>query len=256
VDAPPRGLSFGRAAADYERGRPDCSDAAVDRLCEALGLDASSEVVDLAAGTGKLTRALVRRFARVTAVEPDPSMRALLAVEVPDCYRVLEGLAEAIPLADGSADAVFVADAFHWFATDAAVAEIRRVLRPQGGLAVLRSPWSRDCFDPPIPEALLDELDAAYRRAEAGTSWGPRYGTDEWAELFERGGFEPPHRESLPQELTLTSGQAASLWLSVSSVTMLPREEHDALAAKLRAGLAGDYRLRFETELFSARLTT
>src|SRR5262249_59412221 len=69
VDAPPRGLSFGRAAADYERGRPDCSDAAVDRLCEALGLDASSEVVDLAAGTGKLTRALVRRFARVTAVE-------------------------------------------------------------------------------------------------------------------------------------------------------------------------------------------
>jgi ubiquinone/menaquinone biosynthesis C-methylase UbiE len=95
VSAEPLGLAFGNAAADYERGRAEWP----EEVAGVGGLPRESEVLDLAAGTGKLTRVLVRRFARLTAVEPDASMRALCS-QVTDCH--LEGSAEAIPLADGS----------------------------------------------------------------------------------------------------------------------------------------------------------
>lgn len=247
-----RGLGFGRAADDYERGRPAWPPEAVDRATQVLELSADVCVLDLAAGTGKLTRLLTPRFARVIAVEPDAAMRALLS-QATTWYLVLEGTAEAIPLTDGAVDAVFVADAFHWFATEVAVAEIRRVLRPHGGVAVLRSPWSRDSFEPAIPADLLAELDAAYARAEAGTSWGPHYATDAWFELFERGGFETPRTESFANAVVLDAEQVASLWLSVSTVTMLPGREHGALGRKLRAGLDGTYQLSFETDLYWTR---
>jgi SAM-dependent methyltransferase len=107
-------------------------------------------VVDLAAGTGKLTRVLVRH-AEVTAIEPVDGMRAVLEQQVPDA-RVLAGTAEAIPLPDESADAVFVAEALHWFDLDRAPAEIARVLRPRGHVAVL---WHR-------PGAKVEWLDEAY----------------------------------------------------------------------------------------------
>jgi SAM-dependent methyltransferase len=253
VESPPRGLTFGRGAADYEYGRPAWPDAAVERAGEALELDRSATVVDLAAGTGKLTRALVPRFERVIAVEPDASMRAFL-VQATDRHLVVEGTAEAMPLADESADAVFVADAFHWFANDTAVAEIARVIRPRGGLAILRAPWRRDSFEPPLPGELLAELEAAHARAEARTTWGPRYATDEWFELLERGGFEPPRAEVFETEIVLDAGQVASLWLSVSSVTMLPRDERATLGEKLRRALSGTYRLALTTDLHWTRL--
>jgi SAM-dependent methyltransferase len=100
-------------------------------------------VLDLAAGTGKLTRALLGIGLDVTAIEPQASLRDILAASVgPE--RVREGLAEAIPLPDGSVSAVTVADAFHWFDATAALGEIRRVLRAGGGLAVLSTvpDWS------------------------------------------------------------------------------------------------------------------
>jgi SAM-dependent methyltransferase len=166
----------------------------------------------------------------------------------------MEGSAEAIPVADGSVDAVFVADAFHWFANEIAVAEIRRVLRPLGGVAILRSPWSRDSFDPAVPVELLAALDAAQTEAQTRTAWGPDYATDGWFELFEQGGFERPRTESFANQLDLDAEQVASLWLSVSSVTMLPKCDHEALGRRLRAGLTGTYRLTFETDLYWAQL--
>ena len=93
-------------------------------------------MLDLAAGTGKLTRALLGVGLDVVAVEPQPELRELLVASVGE-ERVREGLAESIPLPDESVAAVTVADAFHWFDHAAALAEIRRVLRPGGGLALV-----------------------------------------------------------------------------------------------------------------------
>src|SRR3954470_13577831 len=134
--------SFGSVAEAYERGRPSYPEAAVDLLTRQLDLSAGSTVIDLAAGTGKLTRELVPRFKRVIAVEPLAEMREVLGEQVPNA-EVLEGQAEAIPLADDSADAILVAQAFHWFEGRQALAEAERVLRPAGGLGLLwnTTPW-------------------------------------------------------------------------------------------------------------------
>jgi ubiquinone/menaquinone biosynthesis C-methylase UbiE len=129
-----RARSFDRVAEEYDRGRPGYPDDALDLL----PVEATATVLDLAAGTGKLTRVLARRYRRVIAVEPLDAMRALIVREAP-AAEALDGRAEAIPLADAEVDAVFVAQAMHWFANDVAVAEIARVLRPGGVLAVLRN---------------------------------------------------------------------------------------------------------------------
>jgi SAM-dependent methyltransferase len=127
---------FAEVAGEYERGRPEYAAAVVEAIAVELGIPAGARVLDLAAGTGKLTRALLSHGFDVVAVEPLPSLREVLAMNVGG-ERVYEGVAEAIPLPDGSVYAVTVADAFHWFDHAAALAEIRRVLRPGGGLAVL-----------------------------------------------------------------------------------------------------------------------
>jgi ubiquinone/menaquinone biosynthesis C-methylase UbiE len=105
--------------------RPPYSAPLLDRAQEALELAADARVLDLGAGTGRLTRELAQRFAAVTAVEPDDEMRALV-----DAGTVIAGSAESIPLEDGSVDGVFVGEAFHWFEARRAIAEIARVLVP------------------------------------------------------------------------------------------------------------------------------
>jgi ubiquinone/menaquinone biosynthesis C-methylase UbiE len=129
---------FAEVADVYERGRPDYAPAVVGALAAELRIPPGGAVLDLAAGTGKLTRALVDFGLDVVAVEPQAPLRAVLARTVGE-ERVREGLAEAIPLPDESVAAVTVADAFHWFDHAAALAEIGRVLRPGGGLAVLNT---------------------------------------------------------------------------------------------------------------------
>jgi len=98
-------------------------------------IDANTAVVDLAAGTGKLTR-LLAPIIRVTAVEPVTAMSAILARQLPD-IPIFEGTANAIPVSDGYADAITVAQAFHWFATTTALKEMHRVLRPHGRLGLM-----------------------------------------------------------------------------------------------------------------------
>jgi SAM-dependent methyltransferase len=137
-----RSRSFGAAAAAYAEHRPDY---ALDAI--AWALEGRTDVLDLAAGTGALTKDLLAPGRSVTAIEPDPGMLAELRLQAPGA-RVLPGRAEAIPLEDGSVDAVTVATAFHFFDHDLAIPEIARVLRP-GGVLVLfydlddtdRAPW-------------------------------------------------------------------------------------------------------------------
>jgi ubiquinone/menaquinone biosynthesis C-methylase UbiE len=133
--------AFGGQADAYERGRPGWPEDAVATL---LGRWGARQVLDLAAGTGKLTRLLVPH-AEVTAIEPVDGMRAVLEQQVPGAH-VLAGTAEEIPLPDESVDAVFAAEAFHWFDLERAPAEIARVLRAGGHLAVLfnRPGWDDD----------------------------------------------------------------------------------------------------------------
>ena len=132
----PLAVRFAEVADAYERGRPEYSPAAVGALAAELRIPPGAPVLDLAAGTGKFTRALLRAGLDVVAVEPHSSLREVLAANV-GAERVRAGVAESIPLAQGSVVAVTVADAFHWFDQSVALGEIRRVLRPGGGLAVL-----------------------------------------------------------------------------------------------------------------------
>ena len=124
--------SFAQVADSYERGRPSYPDEAVRWLVGDEPLD----VVDLGAGTGKLTRVLVELGHRVTAIEPLPEMLELLPAAAPGAKAIL-GNAEVIPLPDAYADVVTAAQAFHWFDLDVALPEIARVLRPDGQLALV-----------------------------------------------------------------------------------------------------------------------
>jgi SAM-dependent methyltransferase len=127
---------FGRAADSYERSRPDYPIEAVDRLVQELEISRGCSLLDLGAGTGKLTRMLVPTGAWITAVEPVEEMRRTLAGTVPHAH-VMGGTAEAIPTADASFEAVVCAQAFHWFDGDRALAEVHRVLKPRGRFALL-----------------------------------------------------------------------------------------------------------------------
>jgi ubiquinone/menaquinone biosynthesis C-methylase UbiE len=132
----PLASHFDAIADSYDRGRPDYAPAVIGAIAAELGLAPGALVLDLAAGTGKLTRPLLAGGFEVVAVEPQPQLRELLASSIGN-ERALEGLAERIPLAESSVEAVTVGEAFHWFDQAAALAEIRRVLRPDGGIAVL-----------------------------------------------------------------------------------------------------------------------
>src|SRR5438132_13950179 len=123
--------SCDRGAEEYERTRPDYP----PRVLDLVPVGADAEVLDVGAGTGKLTRVLARRYARVTAIEPLDGMRAILERVVPG-VEALAGRAEQLPLPEGAVDAVFAGQAFHWFANDDAVAELGRVPRSVGGLGL------------------------------------------------------------------------------------------------------------------------
>jgi len=131
-----RSLSFGSQAAAYERGRPSYPPEAIDWLLAPTAGWAARDVLDLGAGTGKLTTRLVERGLSVVAVDPIAEMLDVLRATLPDTPALL-GTAEQIPLPDDAVDAVLVAQAWHWFDPRRAVAEVARVLRPGGRLGLV-----------------------------------------------------------------------------------------------------------------------
>jgi ubiquinone/menaquinone biosynthesis C-methylase UbiE len=212
-----RARSFDGVADAYLRARPSYPAAAVEWVLERAP---GRRVVDLAAGTGKLTQVLVAAGAEVVAVEPLENMRSALGRTLPG-VRALAGTAEAIPLPDASADAVMVAQAFHWFDAQAALAEIARVLVPGGVLGLL---WNlRDERVGWVAELTLalggpGDVLSRSRDLSSGPLPDRRYSAREQREFPNP---EPFNRERLIE------------WaLSTSSVaTLAPPEREETLAA-------------------------
>ena len=174
--------SFEAVAEQYERARPTYADDALRWLVDRIGIGPGRRVLDLAAGTGKLTRQLVALGASVVAVEPGDAMRSLLERVVPEA-EALAGSAEAIPLADASVDAITVGQAYHWFRPEEALAEMHRVLRPGGAVALLWNQWDEDdplqreideLLEPLRPPAAAQQEESDGRRAlEESPLFGP-----------------------------------------------------------------------------------
>jgi MOSC domain-containing protein YiiM/ubiquinone/menaquinone biosynthesis C-methylase UbiE len=223
-----KGFSAGADA--YERGRPDYSPEAIARLAQELQLGSGKKLLDLAAGTGKLTRQLVDTGAEIVAVEPIAEMRAKLEVAVPSATAI-EGTAENIPLPNHSVDAVVVGQAFHWFDGLRAASEIRRVLKVGGALGLI---WqSRDDTEPWVKK-LNDIID----RADRGN---PRFRSESWRTIFETTALFEPIEEATYRHV---QRGAPSVFLdrvgSISYVSALPDEQRQAVLAEVDQLLATD----------------
>ena len=240
MDDPPLRLSFGNLPETYHRVRPPYSQALLDRAQALLELGADAAVLDLAAGTGRRTRELARRFAHVIAVEPSDSMRALISVG-----DVRAGSAEAIPVADSSVDGVFVGEAFHWFDAVAAIGEIARVLRPRGGLALVGEQWWET--EPPLPDAAVELLHEPWHRSQPLRN-------PPWDGAFEGSAFEPLRYEHLAGAIDLSADELLELYSTTSALAALPPDERNELLERVRALLDGRFRLPIEHELAWTRL--
>ena len=135
-----RARSFETVAAEYERHRPGYPEEALHWAAEQLGLETGARVLDVGAGTGKLTRGLAALGFRVVAVEPGAPMLEQLRAAVPEA-EALDGAAESLTLPDASIAAAFAGQAYHWFDRDRAVPELHRVIRAGGGLTLLWNWW-------------------------------------------------------------------------------------------------------------------
>ncbi len=236
------GRSFGIAVEDYVRGRPTWPVAAV----EAPGVPPDAHVLDLAAGTGKLTEVLAGRFAHVIAVEPDDLMRAANR-----WGETLAGTAEAIPLPDDAVDAVFVAEAFHWFGGPEVLREIERVLRPGGTLVLLWNRWQED-----RSETLPGVHELMERLSEAARSLKHRYfGSGEWRNSFEGSSFGPLEEAVFEHEQVLDRAGLVSYFVSQSKVASRSPEERAAIRAELERLIPDGQHVRpLRAEVYWTRL--
>ena len=226
------GQTFGRVAEAYARTRPTYSPAVIERAARELGLTSESTVLDLAAGTGNLTRSLRGQFARVLAVEPDAGMRDEFDGEV------LNGTAEAIPLEDQSVDAVFVGEAFHWFDPERALEEIRRV---SSGLAILARSWGETEQPGLLPAPFWAELDAIWRRFHSGR----RDDFPDWRDVV------CPEGPATYEETVRISGlDLVDLQMTGSTPASISDDERRAIAERAYPLMDDHYEMRVITKLY------
>jgi ubiquinone/menaquinone biosynthesis C-methylase UbiE len=233
--------SFESIGEEYDRYRPGFPEAAAADIVP----DRADAVLDLGAGTGKFTELLVSRADRVVAVEPSVAMLDVLRAKLPG-VEALVGGAESIPLADGSMDAVTVAQAFHWFDRDAACVEIRRVLVPGGVLGLLWNhsdpacAWDRSCHRVAHP-AVTDDADSTTASA-----------------ADELPGFTFEHRAEIAWSEQIARDDYIRRWLTVSSFLAADQATRDAMVARLDSILDADpetagrdtFTLPMRTEVF------
>lgn len=218
-----RGFQTGALA--YERGRPGYPAGAIEWLRAALDLRPGRTIVDVGAGTGKLTRELVPSGACVVAVEPVPGMRDVLERAVPGA-RVLDGTAEALPVADQAVDAITVAQAFHWFDVPRTLAEFHRVLRPGGRFAVI---WNSRLREQPLHQA-IHEITEPYRGAS------PSHYDSGWRESISADGrFAAAGEMQVPFEQQFDADGLVDRVGSISFIAALPDDERGQVLARVRA---------------------
>jgi SAM-dependent methyltransferase len=195
-------------------------------VLDALPLGEDAEVLDVGAGTGKLTRLLTQRYRRVIAVEPLDGMRAILKRVVP-AAESHAGSAESIPLPDASVDGVFAGQAFHWFANDQAMTEFARVLRPGGILALI---WNGPDDDRPSP---LPERYRAYIEELHNAGLTVFEDAPPWQDVIARGPFGEVHELAVPHDHLLDRAGLLDNARSVSWIASLPDQEQDAILQRL-----------------------
>jgi SAM-dependent methyltransferase len=226
------GSSFGAAATAYAEHRPDYAQAAVRWALERAP---GSRVLDLGAGTGKLTATLVSLGAEVVAVEPDPAMLTELRRALPT-VRALPGSAEAVPLPDASVDAVLAGNAMHWFDMNVAGPEIARVLEPDGILAGL---WN-------VFDSRVDWV-AGLERISGSAAIGPRDTFSSWraetaeAHLPNNGSiarFGPPEQAEFSHGQRRTAHSLVATFATKAGMLVMPEQEREATLGRIRAFLA------------------
>ena len=231
---------FGREADAYERSRPSYPDDAVEWLVRHLRMSRESVVVDLAAGSGKLTRLLVATGADVIAVEPVEAMRRLLHRLLP-LVPAVAGTAEALPVKASSLDAVCVAQAFHWFDAEAAFAELARVLRAGGRVGMV---WN-------VRDRSVDWVGRVWAIMDGAESEAPWRQRTAWREtaLVERADFGPFHRATFRHEQTTTPAGVVDRIRGVSHVAAMEDGRRDEVLVAVRRLLAEHPDTRAREEL-------
>lgn len=215
---------FSTQAVTYAQGRPDYPRQLTGWLADALQISAQSTVIDLGAGTGKFTRLLSSLAPTLIAVEPVAAMGAQLAKLLPD-VRLVDGTAESIPLATASADALVCAQAFHWFSTRAALAEIHRVLKPGGRLGLV---WN-------VRDESVDWVAAITQIITPYEGDTPRFHSGRWREAFIGEYFSDPEMICFPYS-HVGSPQEVIMdrFLSVSFIAALPAAQKARVTEQLR----------------------
>jgi SAM-dependent methyltransferase len=242
----PSVLGFEHAVADYERGRPGFPDPAVTFLDDRLALGTGRRLLELGAGTGKLTRLLAPSGARILAVEPLAAMREALSHNLPD-VEILDAVAEDLPLAEGAADAAVAAQAFHWFDGERTLTELARVLQPGAPIALV---WNvRDESVPWIRE--LTQLIEPYRGD------APSHRSLRWKAAFDASDtFPAPELTSFPYVHDTTREGTVARVSSISFIaTLAPNERERVAAAVRRLVPAEQVAFAYRTDVWISRRT-
>ena len=238
----PTARGFETAAEVYEQARPDYPSEAIDHIVEVLELEPGAQVVDVGAGTGKFARQLVARGLHVTGIEPIAEMRTIFARFVD--AEIIPGTAESIPLDDGSADAVTAAQAFHWFDPDRALPELRRILRPRGGIALI---WNVRDESHPLHQSYADAI-RPYK-GEAYPDGGHPAGKPLASPLF-----TDVEERTFPHVQLMDADGLVARAASVSFIARLGEEERAALLERIRAlAPPGTFEFPYVTKVFTGR---